>query len=150
MTFVLQCCGGGCRLPRDEEGELRHAGGTIRACWDSRGHFFAAAAEAIRRILVESARRKQRLRHGGGAERIDIEVAELPTEMKSDDFIALDEALQLLEKEDPIKARLVTLRFFGGLTIEQAAETLGIARGTAHRYWAYARAWLFARMTGEK
>jgi RNA polymerase sigma factor (TIGR02999 family) len=103
----------------------------------------------MRRILVENARRKQRLRRGGGVERLDIEVADLPTRMKSDDFIALDEALQLLEKEDPIKARLVTLRFFGGLSIEQAAEVLGIVRGTAHRYWSYARAWLHARMSGE-
>jgi RNA polymerase sigma factor (TIGR02999 family) len=118
--------------------------------WDSRGHFFAAAAEAMRRILVESARRKQRIKHGGGLERVDVELSELPTRLKSEDLIALDEALKLLEQEDPVKARLVTLRFFAGLTIEQAAEALDISRVTAHRYWVYARAWLHRKVTGLK
>ncbi len=116
--------------------------------WDSRGHFFAAAAEAMRRILVENARRKRRIKHGGEMERADVELAEVPTRMSSEDLIALDEALVLLEREDPIKARLVTLRFFGGLTIEQASRALGISQVTAHRYWTFARAWLHSKLMG--
>jgi RNA polymerase sigma factor (TIGR02999 family) len=116
--------------------------------WHGRGHFFAAAAEAMRRILVENARRKKRLKHGGGLERVDIEIADLPTRMSADELVALDEALEKLKQEDPAKARLVTLRYFAGMTIEQAAETMGIARVTAHRYWTYARAWLHQQITG--
>jgi RNA polymerase sigma factor (TIGR02999 family) len=116
--------------------------------WNSCGHFFAAAAEAMRRILVENARRKKRLKHGGDLDRVDIEVASLPTRMSSDELVALDEALEMLKREDPVKAQLVTLRYFGGMTIEQASEVLGISRVTAHRYWTYARAWLHRRITG--
>src|SRR6266567_1682880 len=116
--------------------------------WNSRGHFFAAAAEAMRRILVENARRKKRLKHGGDLERVEIELASLPTRMSSDELLALDEALEKLKQQDPVKAQLVTLRYFGGMTIEQAAEVLDIARVTAHRYWTYARAWLHQQMTG--
>jgi RNA polymerase sigma factor (TIGR02999 family) len=129
------------------EAYLRLVGGGDRA-WDSRGHFFAAAAEAMRRIVVESARRKKRLKHGGGHERVEVELAELPTRLPPDDLIALDEALTRLERLDPVKARLVTLRYFAGLTIEQAAEALGISRVTAHRYWTFARAWLHRQMVG--
>ncbi len=129
------------------EAYLRLVGGGERG-WDSRGHFFAAAAEAMRRIVVESARRKNRLKHGGGRERAEVELAELPTRLPPDDLIALDEALARLERLDPVKARLVTLRYFAGLTIEQAAEALGISRVTAHRYWAFARAWLHQQMAG--
>jgi RNA polymerase sigma factor (TIGR02999 family) len=118
--------------------------------WNSRGHFFSAAAEAMRRILVENARRKKRTRHGGGLERVEIEMAEAPTRMSSDELIALDEALEQLTAHDPVKSRLVTLRYFGGMTIEQASEMLGISRITAHRYWTYARAWLHQRITGSK
>jgi RNA polymerase sigma factor (TIGR02999 family) len=117
--------------------------------WDGRGHFFAAAAEAMRRILVESARRKNRLKHGGNLDRVELELADLPVRMDSDDLIALDEALQRLQQEDPVKARLVTLRYFAGLTIEQASEVLGISRVTAHRYWTFARAWLHREVRGE-
>ena len=117
--------------------------------FDSRGHFFAAAAEAMRRILVESARRKNRLKHGGNLDRVDVELADLPTRMGADDLIALDEALQRLQQQDPVKARLVTLRFFAGLTIEQASEVLGISRVTAFRYWTFARAWLHQEIRGE-
>jgi RNA polymerase sigma factor (TIGR02999 family) len=117
--------------------------------WSSRGHFFAAAAEAMRRILVESARRKKRIKHGGDRERADIELANLPTRMSSDELVALDEALEKLKQQDPAKAQLVTLRYFGGMTIEQAAEVLSISRVTAHRYWTYARAWLHQQITGE-
>jgi RNA polymerase sigma factor (TIGR02999 family) len=116
--------------------------------WDSRGHFFAAAAEAMRRIVVETARRKNRVKHGGGHERVEVELADLPTRLPPDDLIALDDALTRLEQLDPIKARLVTLRYFAGMTIEQAAEALGISRVTAHRYWTFARAWLHGQMTG--
>jgi RNA polymerase sigma factor (TIGR02999 family) len=118
--------------------------------WDSRGHFFAAAAEAMRRIVVEAARRKGRAKHGGGRERVEVELADLPTRLPPDDLLALDDALGRLEQIDPVKARLVTLRFFAGLTIEQAAETLNISRVTAHRYWTFARAWLHQQMTGEQ
>jgi RNA polymerase sigma factor (TIGR02999 family) len=116
--------------------------------WDSRGHFFAAAAEAMRRILVESARRRKRAKHGGDRERVEIEMDRLPTRMSSEELVALDEALEKLKDHDPVKAELVTLRYFGGLTIEQASEVLNISRITAHRYWTYARAWLHRQMTG--
>lgn len=115
--------------------------------WDSRGHFFAAAAEAMRRILIENARRKQRRKHGGAHERVDLQNADLAVEGPSDDLIALDEALTKLAREDPIVADLVKMRYFAGLTLEQAAEILGIARRTADRYWAYARAWLHREIT---
>jgi RNA polymerase sigma factor (TIGR02999 family) len=116
--------------------------------WNSRGHFFAAAAEAMRRILVENARRKKRSKHGGDRERVEVELACLPTRMSSDELLALDEALEKLKQQDPVKAQLVTLRYFGGMTIEQASEVLGISRVTAHRYWTYARAWLHQQITG--
>jgi RNA polymerase sigma factor (TIGR02999 family) len=109
--------------------------------WQSRGHFFAAAAEAMRRILVENARRKNSLKRGGGrkAEPLSLEPA---AEGPSEDLLALDEALQKLAQEDRLKAELVKLRYFAGLTLEEAAQALGIARSTAAEHWAYARAWL--------
>src|SRR5262245_37909027 len=116
--------------------------------WDSRGHFFAAAAEAMRRIVVETARRKQRARHGGGRQRVEVQLAALPTRLPPDDLLALDEALGRLEQRDPVKARLVTLRYFAGMTSAQAAAVLHISRVTAHRYWTFARAWLHQQMTG--
>jgi RNA polymerase sigma factor (TIGR02999 family) len=118
--------------------------------WDSRGHFFAAAAEAMRRIVVETARRKKRAKHGAGRERVEVELADLPTRLPPDDLLALDEALGRLEQNEPVKARLVTLRYFAGMTIEQAAAALNISRVTAHRYWTFARAWLHQQMTGEQ
>ena len=117
--------------------------------WNSRRHFFAAAAEAMRRILVENARRKLRIKHGGDCDRVDIELGTLPTRMTSDELVALDEALNQLMQEDPVRAQLVTMRYFGGMTIEQAATVLDISRVTAHRYWTYARAWLRQRMTAD-
>jgi len=111
--------------------------------WSSRGHFFAAAAEAMRRILIENARRKQRRKHGGGHQRVDLDDADVTIEESSTDIIALDEALAKLAEEDPIKADLVKLRYFAGLTIKQTAKILEISRATAERYWSYARAWLF-------
>ena len=111
--------------------------------WKGRTHFFAAAAEAMRRILIENARRKQRRKHGGGQQRLDLDDACMAIEQPLEDIVALDEALEKLAVEDPVKAELVKLRYFAGLTIEQAAKMLGISRATADRYWSYARAWLF-------
>jgi RNA polymerase sigma factor (TIGR02999 family) len=118
--------------------------------FDNRGHFFAAAAEAMRRIVVETARRKKRAKHGGGRERVEVELDDLPTRLPPEDLLALDEALDRLEQLDPVKARLVNLRYFAGMTIEQAASALNISRVTAHRYWTFARAWLHQQMTGEQ
>jgi len=112
--------------------------------WYGRHHFFSAAAEAMRRILVENARRKQSLKRGGDRKQIELDEAVLMKDdgVPADDIIALDEALEKLSKKDKIKADLVKLRYFAGLTIEQAAEILDISPTTAKRYWAYARAWL--------
>jgi len=118
--------------------------------WENRRHFFAAAAEAMRRILVERARRVQRVRHGGGLRRVDVEIEDLPIEVPPVDLLALDEALEQLTAEDPQKAELVKLRFFAGLGEQEAADVLGISRPTASRYWAYARAWLFDRLRSEE
>jgi RNA polymerase sigma factor (TIGR02999 family) len=114
--------------------------------WDSCGHFFAAAAEAMRRILVENARRKQRLKHGGGHERLNLDEVEAVTDAPTDDLLALDDALAKLERHEPAKADVVKLRCFAGMSVEEAAEALGISRATAKRRWAYARAWLFAEL----
>src|SRR5262245_11776229 len=111
--------------------------------WDTRGHFFAAAAEAMRRILVERARSKGRRKRGGGARRLELGELDLAVPPPDDDLLALDEALARLEEEDRTKAELVKLRFFAGLSVEQAAAALGISRATADRYWRFARAWLF-------
>jgi len=124
------------------EAYIRLAGSEAQN-WNSRTHFFGAAAEAMRRILIENARRKKRLRHGGDKQRVEMQDADLTIDAPCDDLIALDEALTKLGEEDPAKADLVKLRYFAGLTLEQAAEMLGISRATADRYWSYARAWLF-------
>ncbi len=112
--------------------------------WDNRGHFFAAAAEAMRRILVDNARRKKCLKFGGNRHRIDLHEAVLISSdtSQADELIGLDEALDKLAEEDKTKAEVVMLRFFAGLTIGQTAEILGISVATAKRYWTYARAWL--------
>jgi RNA polymerase sigma factor (TIGR02999 family) len=115
--------------------------------WNSRGHFFLAAAEAMRRILVESARRKTRKRHGGGHHRVELDHIDLACEMPSEDILALDEALAKLAAADPITAKLVQLRFFAGLGNEDAARMLGLSVPTAVRYWRYARAWLHAAVS---
>jgi len=122
------------------EAYLRLVGDQPRG-WENRGHFFAAAAEAMRRILVENARRKRSLKRGGGRLRTDL-TAEPATEGTPEDLLALDEALQKLAQRDPLKADLVKLRYFAGLTLEEAAQALGVARSTAAEHWAYARAWL--------
>jgi RNA polymerase sigma factor (TIGR02999 family) len=110
--------------------------------WEGRGHFFAAAAEAMRRILVEKARRRCRRKHGGGLPRVDLELADLASPLPDEELLALDEALTRLAAEDPVRARLVRLHFFAGLSNEEAAEALGVSAATAKRYWRYARAWL--------
>jgi RNA polymerase sigma factor (TIGR02999 family) len=112
--------------------------------WDSRGHFFAAAAEAMRRILVDQARRKRRPKHGGGRGRVRLDEALCLGEARNDDLLALDEALEKLAREEPAKAELVKLHYFAGLSLEDAGRALGIAHRTAKRHWAYARAWLYA------
>jgi RNA polymerase sigma factor (TIGR02999 family) len=114
--------------------------------WDSRGHFFAAAAEAMRRILIDQARRKQSQRQGSGRKRQPLERVEITAPEPSLDVLAINDALERFEKADPLKARLVKLRYFTGLTIPEAAEALGISSTTADRYWAYARAWLHAEL----
>jgi RNA polymerase sigma factor (TIGR02999 family) len=125
------------------EAYLRLVGIDNAQQWTSRGHFFAAAAEAMRRILVNRARDKQRLRRGGGQHRIDLNQAELAYDVQGLNLLALDEALEQLALEKPACAELVKLRFFAGLTQEESALALGVTRRTADRYWAYARAWLF-------
>jgi RNA polymerase sigma factor (TIGR02999 family) len=114
--------------------------------WDSRGHFFAAAAQAMRRILLNRARAKKRLKRGGDRRRIDLNQIEIALDTDEEQLIALDEALALLAAEDPAAAQLVNLRFFAGLTFKDAANSLGLPLRTAERQWAYARAWLFARL----
>ena len=111
--------------------------------WNSRGHFFAAAAEAMRRILVENARRKQRLKHGGQLERVDLEAVDIPSPLPDDELLAMHEALDRLAETDPRAAELVKLCFFVGLTQQQASEELGVSIATVERTWAFARAWLF-------
>src|SRR5438874_1385795 len=115
--------------------------------WNSRGHFFAAAAEAMRRILVDQARRKQADKHGGGRSPVDLPEDLAAPEARSDDLLALDEALSRLENYDPDAARLVKLRYFAGLSHQEAAEALGLSRGAADRLWALGRAWLFRQLS---
>jgi len=110
--------------------------------WNHRGHFFTAAAEAMRRILVEKVRRKQRVKHGGGLQRVEMDDERLVCPVPADQVLAVDEALERFAQEEPDKAQLVKLRFFAGLSIEEAAEALGISRATASRHWTYASAWL--------
>jgi RNA polymerase sigma factor (TIGR02999 family) len=129
---------------------LRMVGDTDEPHWDGRAHFFAAAAEAMRRILVESARRKESLKRGGGADRVECDLGQLPALEIHEDLLALDEALDRLTAADPEAAQLVKLRYFAGLTLAEAAEALGISTRTADRLWAYARAWLHQAVTGEK
>ena len=124
------------------EAYLRLVGGEQPQDWNGRGHFFAAAAEAMRRILVESARRKGRVKRGGDRRRVDLDEYELTDGAPADEILALDEALTRLAAEDAEAARVVQLHFFAGLSIEQAAEALGVSRATAYRQWSYARAWL--------
>jgi RNA polymerase sigma factor (TIGR02999 family) len=118
-------------------------GGEQNGQWRNRNHFFATAAEAMRRILTDNARRKLRVRHGGGQQRVDLDDCETAAESEADHILAVSEALEKFARLDPQRAELVKLRYFIGLTFEQAAEVLGISEPTAKRYWAFARAWLY-------
>ncbi len=114
--------------------------------WDSRGHFFGAAAEAMRRILVEQARRKATVKHGGDLDRIDLPPISQPVSTKQIDLIALDEALKTFEQQHPENAEILKLRFFAGLSLEETAQAVGISRATVQRKWSFARAWLFGQL----
>ena len=114
--------------------------------WESRKHFFGAAAEAMRHILIDRARKRQCVRHGAGQERVDIDAIELPVSVEEDQFLEVNHALEELEKADPEKAEVVKLKFFIGLTEREAAEILGVSERTIERRWAYAQAWLFERI----
>jgi RNA polymerase sigma factor (TIGR02999 family) len=145
------------RMARERPGHTLQPTALVHEAWlrlvgdeaskfENRAHFFAAAAEAMRRILVESARRKKRLKHGGQLERVDVDQVELPLPMLGDELLALDEALDRLASVDTRAAEVVKLCFFVGLTQEQAAQELGVSVATAERLWAFARAWLFREM----
>jgi RNA polymerase sigma factor (TIGR02999 family) len=131
------------------EAYLRLVGAGAEGPWDSRGHFFAAAAEAMRRILVENARRKRSRKHGGGLRRHDADELPMPMPEPIEDLLALDEALNKLAAKDRLKAEVVKLRYFAGMTIEETADALGISAATAKRWWTYARAWLYQAISGE-
>jgi RNA polymerase sigma factor (TIGR02999 family) len=128
------------------EAYLRLVGGAGQT-WKSRGHFLCAAAEAMRRILIEQARRKESVKHGGGRRRVDLDAAApVDSQPDHDDLLAIDEALTRLAQQEPVRAELVKLRFFGGLTMAEAAAALDISLATAERYWTFARAWLCAEL----
>jgi RNA polymerase sigma factor (TIGR02999 family) len=130
------------------EAYLRLVGADKAQHWDSRGHFFAAAAEAMRRILVDNARRKHRLKRGGNRRRLDLDSADLVSQTAPDELVVLDDALRKLAAEDSAAAKLVQLRYFAGLSIEEAGTALGLSRSTAYDHWAYARAWLHVELYG--
>jgi RNA polymerase sigma factor (TIGR02999 family) len=134
------------------EAYLRLAGAVKAPHWETRGHFFAAAAEAMRRILIDQARRKDAGKHGGGLRRVSLDEANClmaPEAPPLDDLLALDAALQKLDAEEPVKARLVKLRYFAGVSLEDAARMLGISPATAKRYWVYARSWLYGKLNAD-
>jgi RNA polymerase sigma factor (TIGR02999 family) len=128
------------------EAYLRLVSGNADQKWENGGHFFAAAAEAMRRILVESARRKCAEKHGGEFERQDLEHIDIAAPTPLEDLVALDEALVKLEARDPVKAQVVKLRYFAGLTEKEAASVLGLSRATIQRQWRYAKAWLHSEL----
>ena len=125
-------------------------GGHENQAWNGRPHFFGAAAEAMRRILIDNARRKHARRHGGGQQRIDIQEIEIAVDVRDDDLLEVNAALERFAAQDKQKAELVKLRYFTGLTISQAAEMLGVSAPTANRWWAYARAWLHKEIEDQK
>jgi RNA polymerase sigma factor (TIGR02999 family) len=131
------------------EAYLRLVGPSEEQQWNSRGHFFAAAAEAMRRILIENARRKGRPKHGGDRARIDLDAVEIAAPQISDELLTLDDALTQLAAVDPQAAQLVTLRYFAGLTIKEAAQILGVSPRAADFLWAYARAWLLKKIQSQ-
>jgi RNA polymerase sigma factor (TIGR02999 family) len=116
--------------------------------WNSRGHFFAAAAEAMRRILIDRAREKVALKRGGGRKRVPLDEVDPPTGTPPEDLLALDEALEHLTRLDPTAGQLVKLRYFAGLSVEEVAATMNLSPATAYRHWAFARAWLHSQFTG--
>jgi RNA polymerase sigma factor (TIGR02999 family) len=133
------------------EAYLRMVDAKEAPSWDSRGHFFAAAAEAMRRILIDQARRKHSDKRGGSLLRVELDAGALlaaPEDHAAEDLLALDEALQQFESEEPLKARLVKLRYFAGLSLADAAQALGISAATAKRHWVYARSWLYGKIQG--
>jgi RNA polymerase sigma factor (TIGR02999 family) len=121
-----------------------------RACWKGQRHFFAAAAEAMRHILVDNARRKRRVKHGGGRQRVAFDDAIPAPPAAADDLLALDEALAKLAAEDPEAAAVVKLRYFAGLSVEEAAQALDMSRASAYRHWTFARAWLLNELGGDE
>lgn len=131
------------------EAYLRLVGAKKAQHWNSRGHFFAAAAEAMRRILVEQARKRARLKRGGDRQRLDLDALQLSVPEVADELLALDEALTEFAQEHADKAELVKLRYFAGLTVDEAAKSLGISPSTADRHWTFARAWLYRRIIGD-
>lgn len=132
------------------EAYLRLTGNDAEQQWDGRGHFFAAAAEAMRRILIDNARHRKRLKRGGERVRVELDDVAAIVEAPEEELLDLDDALTALAAEDSVKAELVKLRFYAGLSVEQAAECLDISRATADRYWSFARAWLYERLHGER
>ena len=131
------------------EAWLRLAGSAEQR-WDSRRHFFAAAAESMRRILVEKARRRLRVRHGGGLERVDLDDVEIEGGVREEHLVAMDEALARLEQEDPGKAEVVKLRYFVGMTNHETAQALGLSEATVERHWSFAKAWLFSKIQASR
>jgi RNA polymerase sigma factor (TIGR02999 family) len=127
------------------EAYLRLVGGGEQR-WDSRGHFLAAAAEAMHRILVEHARKKRAVKRGGGRKKLDLDAVDLVTQAAPDELLALHDALTKLDRADPAAARLVELRYFAGLSVAEAGKALGISTATAYRHWKYARAWLYSEL----
>jgi len=130
------------------EAYLRLVGGNSERNWDNRGHFFAAAAEAMRRILVEQARRKGRIKRGRGRARVDLDAVDFSYDSPPNELLAIDEALERLAAEDASAAEIVKLRYFAGLSVEEAAASLGLSRSTAYEHWTYARAWLYRALHG--
>jgi len=130
------------------EAYLRLVGGGQPDGWDGRGHFFAAAAEAMRRILIDNARRKGRVKRGGARKRVDLDDADLLSLAAPDELLLIDEAITKLACEDAHAAQLVRLRYFAGLSVEEAAEMCGLSRSTAYEHWSYARAWLHCELYG--
>ncbi|HEX3730210.1 MAG TPA: ECF-type sigma factor [Opitutaceae bacterium] len=131
------------------EAWLRVAGGVRERRWQNRAHFFGAAVEAMRRILIESARRKSRLKRGGGQVRLELNELELAGSTPDEKVLMIDEALERLEAADPDKARIVALKFFGGRTSREVADLLGVTERTVERHWAFAKAWLFQCIRAE-
>jgi RNA polymerase sigma factor (TIGR02999 family) len=131
------------------EAYLRLVDGAAAQHWNGRGHFFAAAAEAMRRILVESARSKAREKRGGDWKRVDFESLDVSSSVSPDQLVALDDALQRLAAQDQIAGKLVKLRYYAGLSLEEAASAVGVSTATAYRHWAYARAWLRSELLNE-